>query len=78
MSFLKYLLFLLIFNHYINSYNLRKLCKTEKECKNLKKNLFYIIITILIILVLLTIIIIFYIKFFLKKKTTIQKPKKIY
>ena len=78
MSFLKYLLFLLIFNKYFNSYNLRKLCKTEKECKNLKKNLFYIIIIIIIIILLLIIIIIFYINFFLKKKTTIQKPKKIY
>ena len=76
MSFLKYLLFLLIFNQYINSYNLRKLCKTEKECKNLKKNLFYIIITILIILVLLIIIIIFYIKFFLKKKNNDSKTEK--
>jgi len=68
MSFFKYLIILLIFNQYINSYNLRKLCQTEKECNKIKKNLIYTIIIVFIIFAIFIIVIIIYIKFCLKKK----------
>jgi hypothetical protein len=62
MSLFNFLLFLLIFNQYINSYNLRKLCSTENECLQIKKNIINILIIVLSSLVIFIIIIVIYIK----------------
>ena len=75
MSLFNFLLFLLIFNQYINSYNLRKLCTTERECEQIKNNLIKILIIVLSSVVLFLIIIVLYIKFCYGKRinSKIQK-----
>ena len=62
MSLFNFLLFLLFFNQYINSYNLRKLCSVENECIQKKKNIINILIIVLSSLIIFIIIIVIYIK----------------
>jgi hypothetical protein len=75
MSLFHFLLFLLIFNQYINSYNLRKLCTTEKECIQIKNNLIKILIIVLSSAVIFLIIIVLYIKFCYRKRINSKVQK---
>ena len=75
MSLFNFLLFLLIFNQYINSYNLRKLCSTENECLQIKKNIINILIIVLSSLVIFIIIIVIYIKCCYRKNTNSKIQK---
>jgi hypothetical protein len=76
----KYLLYFLILINYINSQNIRKLCGTDEECSQVKKN---VIITVLILFFTFLIIIIFIViyikvfylpnKYFKEKKDLLRK-----